>query len=167
MLRQARATGNQSALLELAATGPPPYGADLRKAAVLFKWIAVFAPASDERTIRAVAPTMLTAPNYSLQDIRFRATGIRSIPHAMYATLLETNLDRLGFTFKVPVYIIQGADDSITAPYLAKAYYDRIEAPRKAFALLRGTGHLAVWTAPDEFLRRLRMMLRKTRRRGC
>jgi len=37
--------------------------------------------------------------------------------------------------------------------------YDRIEAPRKAFALLPGTGHLAVWTAPDAFLRRLRTML--------
>jgi pimeloyl-ACP methyl ester carboxylesterase len=162
MLRQARAAGNQRAVAELAATGPPPYGADLRKATVLFRWIAVFAPASDQRTIRAVAPAMLTAPNYSLQDIRLRATGIRSIPHAMYAALLETNLDRLGFTFKVPVYIIQGAEDSITAPSLAKAYYDRIEAPRKAFALLPGTGHLAVWTAPDAFLRQLRTMLEQS-----
>jgi proline iminopeptidase len=173
MLRQAHAAGNQRALVELTATGPPPYGTDLRKASVLFRWIAVFAPQSDQRTIRAVAPTMLTAPNYSLRDIRFRATGIRSMPLAMYAGLLETNLDQLGFIFKVPVYIIQGADDSITAPSLAKAYYDRIEAPRKAFALLPGTGHLAVWTAPDAFLRELRTMLGrspvidgKMRRRG-
>jgi pimeloyl-ACP methyl ester carboxylesterase len=159
MLRQARAAANQRAVLELTAAGPPPYGADLREATVLFRWIAVFAPPSDQRTIRAVAPAMLTAPNYSLQDIRFRSAGIRSIPHAMYAALLETNLEQLGFTFKVPVYIIQGADDSITAPSLAKAYYDRIEAPRKAFALLPGTGHLAVWTVPVAFLSRLRTML--------
>jgi pimeloyl-ACP methyl ester carboxylesterase len=158
MLHQARAAGNQRALAELTAIGPAPYGADLRRAAILFKWIAVFAPASDERTIRAVAPTMLTAPNYTLRDMRFRTVGTEDTPHAMYAALLETNLAQLGFAFKVPVYIIQGADDSITAPSLAKAYYDRIKAPRKAFALIPGTGHLAVWTAPDEFLRLLRSM---------
>jgi pimeloyl-ACP methyl ester carboxylesterase len=161
MLLQARAAGNERALTELAAIGLPPYGANIRKAGVLFRWIAVFAPVSDQRTIRAVAPAMLTAPNYSLQDIRFRTAGMRSIPHGMYAALLETNLERLGFAFRVPVYIIQGADDSITAPSLAKAYYDRIEAPRKAFALIPGTGHLAVWTAPDAFLRRLSTMLER------
>jgi pimeloyl-ACP methyl ester carboxylesterase len=132
---------------------------NLRKAAILFKWIAVFAPASDERTIRAVGPTMLTAPNYSLRDMRFRTLGTEDTPHAMYAALLETNLAQLGFAFKVPIYIIQGADDSIAAPSVAKAYYNRIQAPRKSFALLPGTGHLAVWTAPDAFLHQLRTML--------
>jgi pimeloyl-ACP methyl ester carboxylesterase len=163
MLRQARAAGNQRAVTELAAIGPPPYGANLRKASILFKWIAVFAPASDERTIRAVAPAMLTAPNFSLRDIRFRTLGTEDTPHAMYAGLLETNLAQLGFAFKVPIYIIQGADDSIAIPSVAKAYYDRIQAPRKAFALLPGTGHLAVWTAPSAFLRLLRTMLERSK----
>lgn len=155
MLYQAAKAENATALRELSTIGPPPYGNDLRKTAVLFRWIAVFAPASDERTIRAVAPAMFVAPDYTLRDMRYRTLGIEHIPGPLYAAALATNLGDLGYTFRVPVYIIQGADDSITVPSVARAYFDRVVAPRKGFVLLSGTGHLAVWTAPDAFLRAL------------
>ncbi|HEX4862094.1 MAG TPA: hypothetical protein VFV07_12720 [Rhizomicrobium sp.] len=47
----------------------------------------------------------------------------------------------LGTDFRIPVYIVQGEQDLTTTPDLAKAYFDSLNAPRKKFILVPGTGH--------------------------
>jgi pimeloyl-ACP methyl ester carboxylesterase len=51
------------------------------------------------------------------------------------------DLPRLGTRFGLPVFLVQGAEDLVTVPAVAKAYFDSIEAPRKAYVLLPATGH--------------------------
>jgi len=48
---------------------------------------------------------------------------------------------RLGPSFDVPVFIIQGAEDLVTTPDVARAFYDAIRAPKKEFILLPRVGH--------------------------
>lgn len=44
-------------------------------------------------------------------------------------------------TFAMPVYVIAGAEDLVTVPEVAKAWFDTLVAPRKEFILLPLTDH--------------------------
>jgi len=56
----------------------------------------------------------------------------------MFSTI---DLWQLGSRFDVPVFLIQGSEDLVTVPEVAKRYYDSLSAPDKAFILLPKTGH--------------------------
>lgn len=43
--------------------------------------------------------------------------------------------------FEVPIYIVQGNEDILTASQICKPYFDRITAPDKAYFLIKGVGH--------------------------
>ena len=51
------------------------------------------------------------------------------------------DLPKLGLRFDIPVYLVQGAEDLVTTPEVAKRYFDDIVAPHKEFVLLPRTGH--------------------------
>ena len=53
----------------------------------------------------------------------------------------RVDLPALGNDFSVPVYIVQGAEDLVTVPELAKRYLDGISAPDKRFVLVPRAGH--------------------------
>jgi pimeloyl-ACP methyl ester carboxylesterase len=51
----------------------------------------------------------------------------------------------------VPVVIIQGDEDIQTPTVLAREYFDRLQAPSKAWVILPGGGHSAVFAMPEAF----------------
>ena len=53
----------------------------------------------------------------------------------------EVNFINDGFSFKVPVYFIQGENDILTPPEITKKYFDKIAAPQKEFYLIPGAAH--------------------------
>jgi pimeloyl-ACP methyl ester carboxylesterase len=53
----------------------------------------------------------------------------------------KVDLWKLGSAFDVPVFLLHGAEDLVSAPEVAKRYYDSLSAPEKAFVLLPQTGH--------------------------
>ena len=55
--------------------------------------------------------------------------------------LAALDLSLLGPRFEVPVYLVQGAEDLVTTPGVARAWFDTIDAPRKEFVLVERTGH--------------------------
>ncbi len=55
--------------------------------------------------------------------------------------LSKVDLPKLGLTFDMPVFLIQGSDDLVTVPEVAKRYFDSIKAPQKEYVLLPNTGH--------------------------
>lgn len=55
--------------------------------------------------------------------------------------LMNVDLPALGTEFKIPIFIVQGAEDLHALPDMARAYFDSIRAPRKEFYLAPGTGH--------------------------
>ena len=53
----------------------------------------------------------------------------------------RVDLPALGTQFRIPVFFIQGREDLVTLPEVAKRYFDAITAPQKEFILLPQTGH--------------------------
>ncbi|CAM1340541.1 alpha/beta fold hydrolase [Tenacibaculum amylolyticum] len=43
--------------------------------------------------------------------------------------------------FEVPVYLVQGDEDILTASQINKSYFNKITAPDKAYYLIKGAGH--------------------------
>lgn len=55
--------------------------------------------------------------------------------------LSGVNLPKLGTTFAIPVFLIEGAHDLLATPDVARRYYDSIKAPEKGWVLLEHAGH--------------------------
>ena len=66
-----------------------------------------------------------------IQFVGFRGDGMLS-----RLDLLRDDLE-----FAIPVFLIQGEADLVTAPEVAQAWFDAIRAPRKRFVVLPATGH--------------------------
>lgn len=56
-------------------------------------------------------------------------------------------------------FVIHGADDYATPAALARSYFDRTTAPRKAFVLIPG-GHTALVDSAEQFLAALNEQVR-------
>ncbi len=54
---------------------------------------------------------------------------------------VDVDLNKDGIAFKIPVYLIQGEQDILTASEINKPYFDKISAPDKAYYLLPNAGH--------------------------
>lgn len=53
----------------------------------------------------------------------------------------KLDLRRLGTRFAMPVYLLQGEQDSVTTLDVSQAYFDSIHAPAKEFIRMQRTGH--------------------------
>jgi pimeloyl-ACP methyl ester carboxylesterase len=49
--------------------------------------------------------------------------------------------DTLGYRYRTPICFFEGENDINVPTALAREYFERIEAPRKAFRVIRGAGH--------------------------
>jgi hypothetical protein len=78
----------------------------------------------------------------------------------MWPDIVKDDLPSLGLRFEVPVVFVQGTEDITTVTALAKAYFDRVDAPSKRFVTLAGVGHLAIFTDRAGFLRALEEFVR-------
>jgi pimeloyl-ACP methyl ester carboxylesterase len=58
----------------------------------------------------------------------------------------------LGRRFETTMILISGEHDQQSPHALVRDYAVQIEAPRKAFRVLRGSAHAAVWEAPGQIL---------------
>ena len=55
--------------------------------------------------------------------------------------LSKVDLPKQAPVFAIPVYMVQGSEDLVTVPEVAKRFFDRMTAPQKEFVLLPHTGH--------------------------
>jgi pimeloyl-ACP methyl ester carboxylesterase len=53
----------------------------------------------------------------------------------------DIDFNKEGLAFKIPVYLVQGEQDILTAKEINKPYFDKIKAPKKEYFLLPGAGH--------------------------
>jgi pimeloyl-ACP methyl ester carboxylesterase len=142
-LARARAAGDGETAARLEALGPPPW-TDPRNAGVLRRATRAY-----ERKATTAAPAgwWSPAPAYSgpksesaleAGDDFSYLQFVGAAGDGMAATI---DLPRLGLQFALPVYLVQGAEDLVTTPEVARRYFDSLSAPDKAFRLLAGTGH--------------------------
>jgi pimeloyl-ACP methyl ester carboxylesterase len=144
VLELARASGDQEAITELSKIGSPPWNSDsLSKWHVFRKWELAY------QAKRVTAPPALgkISPAYASPEERAQwaaaddYSGIHFFGLTLSGPLEDVDLPALGLTFAIPIFVLQGQEDLVALPELAKAYFDSIKAPRKQFYLVAGTGH--------------------------
>ena len=143
VLKLARSAGDKALLERIEALGPPPWTNPrsfgiLRRATRVFEgktslsapeywWV----PAEAYATKQAEADYEAGEEYSYIQFVGMKGQGMFS----------RVDLNTLGRRFEVPMYFIQGAEDLVTTPDVARAFFDRLSAPRKDFVLLERTGH--------------------------
>ena len=143
ILERARAANDETTVSRLEALGPPPWTNPrafgiLRRAARAYEaettdgmpeewWQPGPGYASEERRAEYVA-----GEDYSyIQFVGLKGDGMLS----------KVDLPSLGTVFEMPVVLVQGAEDLVAIPEVARRYFDSISAPQKSFLLIPRTGH--------------------------
>ena len=159
LLRLATAAGDQAALADLKISGPTPFREprDPAKVAAFLRAGAKYRPPNPTDQVRQV----LSAPHWTVAD----ATGIQRAQ-----ALNEEKIGRdwgehfdfttLGPRFRVPVFVIQGEDNDTAPTPAAKAWLDRVTAPKKGFAAIPVAGNHAMETHTAAFLAELNRLVR-------
>ncbi len=95
----------------------------------------------------------LVFPEYTLTEkiMLWRAKAASGIS-ALWTDMIERELASESLSFKVPIYFLHGVHDYTCSFELAKAYYDRIDAPAKGFFALSGSAHSPIFEQPDDCL---------------
>ena len=153
-LAKAKARGDAASVRTLERSGPPPYRSQAQLGAQ--RRIAI--------AYEPGAPSILGArPGHDLSSLlpdRRLELGSRlpaepgSLPWAGHAG--PDDQDRpagAGHGVQDSVFFFQGDDDDLTPAVLAKAYFDQITAPRKAYLGVPGAGHFVFVTHGDAFAR--------------
>lgn len=104
-------------------------------------------------------PALLFAPDYTMNDIKAVEKGMAYSAGKLFEAMRDFDFDMVGYTFDVPVLVLQGEHDIITPVKSAKDYVARISAPKKEFATIAGAGHLAEFCNPHEFIAKVRVFL--------
>jgi pimeloyl-ACP methyl ester carboxylesterase len=157
VLAKARARGDKDGVDALEKSGPPPYG-HIRQMGTQRRWAMQYEPGLRYGPIgpKGLFAELLTAPDYSFKDLvnYFRGViaGDDFFGQSLDGPLMGVDLPALGTDFSIPFFVVEGAEDDITPASLAKAYFDHISAPRKAFLLMQDAGHMALLTKSDAFL---------------
>jgi pimeloyl-ACP methyl ester carboxylesterase len=99
-------------------------------------------------------PALLWNPEYSLREIRAIQKGMDFSIRELFRELMAVDVNTLGHRFDLPFFIFQGDGDILTPSVTARAYFDSISAPHKAFVTIPG-GHLVEFANPARFLQGL------------
>jgi len=98
---------------------------------------------------------LLTAPRTRLRDVWDTVAGIFFSYSQLFDSLMEFRAEPYGWTFRIPMYFLQGADDLQTPTKLVRDFVRRIRAPKKALVALEGGGHLVIRSMGKQFVREL------------
>jgi pimeloyl-ACP methyl ester carboxylesterase len=151
LLSKAQATGNEEALRELKAIGPPPYSS-YEGYSVQRRWANRFEGA--ERFLPGTIGISLQAPGYSVRDLDDLLAGELFSGNIMFSKTRSETMKDLGLKFSVPIFFFEGTEDFTSPTELARKYLTALEAPKKEFVPIPG-GHFAVFINTDEFLKQL------------
>ena len=86
--------------------------------------------------------------------------GMNASGSALIGTSVITELPATATDFKIPYYVIQGRHDLFAPTQLAKAYFDKVTAPKKQFVVIEDAGHFALATHQADVIAALNFMLK-------
>lgn len=143
LLDRARAAGDGATVAAIEALGPPPW-TNPRNAGILRRATRAY-----ERRTTTPPPEGWWAPAPAYADASSQAdleagddfSYLQFVGTAGEGMASTIDLPGLGLTFALPVFLVQGAEDLVTDPGVARRYFDSLSAPHKEFRLLAATGH--------------------------
>jgi pimeloyl-ACP methyl ester carboxylesterase len=102
---------------------------------------------------------LLKANGETDTTIKSLGDGMNASGSALIGTSVTTDLPATATNFKIPYYIIQGRHDLFAPTSLAKAYFDKVLAPKKRFVVIEDAGHFALATHQADVIAALKAML--------
>jgi len=167
-LASLRKAGNEAAVAELEAAGPPPYQT-FEAFITRQKYVNPpgQTPSAEEAAAIAAAGALLNAPPTPGAQYRGPELPIRESVEAFLSTqramFRETAgwvaEERVGLQFDMPMFFFQGEDDRNTPTALVREFEARLDAPGKMLVILPHAGHSTV-VFHDELLRLLNAHVR-------
>jgi pimeloyl-ACP methyl ester carboxylesterase len=158
VLAKARARADKGGVDALEKNGAPPYR-EIRQMGIERRWAMQYEPGLHYGPMgpSGLLAELLTAPDYSLKDVVNYVRGVIGgddfFGQALDGPLMRVDLPALGTDFSIPFFVVEGEEDDVTPAPLAKAYFDKVTAPHKGFLLMPDTGHMALLTRSDLFLK--------------
>jgi pimeloyl-ACP methyl ester carboxylesterase len=102
---------------------------------------------------------VLKANGESETTIKAIGEGMNASGAALIGSTVTTDLPATATNFKIPYYVIQGRDDLFAPTSLAKAYFNKVSAPKKQFVTIEDAGHFALATHQADVIAALKAML--------
>ena len=116
------------------------------------RWTMKSDPRGFRRTMKLLKDAIWYAPGWRLRDIRAFVGGMHFSLVQLLPEASRHDAWQEGVRFEIPFFIIQGENDVLTAPSLARAYFNDVVAPIKRMILISDAGHFAAFLQPDQFL---------------
>ncbi len=154
-----RAARDKDGIAKLTAVGPPPYKSE-HDQDVERSLSRRYDTEAERNLVSNLLPVVLFAPGVSLMDVYAAQAGSDFAGEALYKETLGYDARKPDAKFAIPFFIFNGDHDLVTPVDLSRPYFDTIEAPKKAFVILKGGGHSALLTNPDVFLTEMRARVR-------
>ena len=139
----ARAAGDETTVSALEALGAPPW-TDPRNSGILRRATRAY-----EKKASTPAPASWWVASRDYDTPQMRAdylegedwSYLQFVGRKGDGMFSKVDLAALGMDFKIPVFLIQGSEDLVATPDVAKRYFDGITAPQKEFVLVPNAGH--------------------------
>jgi proline iminopeptidase len=153
-LRRARAAGHEEAIRELSALAPyPPCLEDFSVQSVLVerKWVNHFGGMAHNRHDASyLESASLLSPDYTAGELARAEMAVGSILRLLPALLAFdiTGVQRLD----CPVFVFAGRHDHATPSSLARAWFERLDAPLKELHWFDRSAHMIQYEEPGKLL---------------
>ncbi|HKJ27529.1 MAG TPA: alpha/beta hydrolase [Anaerolineales bacterium] len=156
VLDHSQNTGDTKFAATLEEQGQPPYygKSPIKPYATLFgREYAVFeVPNIKDPAYRAEGDAMmlmLKQPEYGWVDRIYYLLGMMNTFNAVYPQLQKMDFRQDAVNFDMPVYLILGRHDMNNPSQIPEAYFDLIQAPKKALYIFENSGHGMIWEEAD------------------
>jgi pimeloyl-ACP methyl ester carboxylesterase len=160
-MERLRVLGLRKGLEALERVGPDPASWSPDDYNTVARWTMKSDPHGFRRTMKLLKDAIWNAPGWTLKDIRAFAVGMRYSLEKLLPEIARYDAWKQGTRFEIPFFIVQGEDDVLTTPELARVFFNDVVAPVKRMALIQDAGHFAAFMQPDQFLRELLIDVRR------
>ena len=143
VLALAKAANDQDALSKLSAVGAPPW-TNPRHFGIVRRIIRQY---EAKTTTPMPAAWWVAAPAYATPKAMADYEGGEDYSFLQFVGMKgdgmfsRFDLPKRGTAFTVPFFLVQGTEDLLTTPDIARAYFDSVTAPQKEFVMVPRAGH--------------------------
>jgi len=111
-----------------------------------------------------MAKIVLLFEGYTLSEKINYLKGMNFSTNAIWDSVIVDNLFESSTIFKVPIYITQGKYDYQVSHALAREWFEKVEAPDKAFFTFEYSAHGTIIEEPEKFVQIIREIALKNAR---
>ena len=116
---------------------------------------------TDNFSVSGLIKNMLTFKGYTVPEkLRYFKGSLFSLENVWHY-VEDDNLNESSINFKIPVYITHGKYDFQVSYTLSRKYFDKIEAPDKAFYTFENSAHSPNAEEPERFVSVVRQIASK------